>query len=87
MTWPVAQSATEQIAKLEEPPPAGSTDVKMNLAWGGDSSGRSMRALTLGSGKARVVVSALWGRDGSQSEPGSVSAGSGAPNAHRLAHK
>ena len=58
MTWPVAQRATEQIAKLEEPPPAGSTEVKTNLACGGVSSGRCTRASTWGSGKARVVVSA-----------------------------
>ena len=59
MICPVCITATLQIAKLLDPPPAGSTDVYTNLTRGGSSIGRLTSASTCGSGKARVVVSAL----------------------------
>ena len=59
MTCPVLVIATDAIAKLLDPPPAGSTDVNTCAVRDGIDSGRSTSALTDGSLNARVVVSAL----------------------------
>jgi hypothetical protein len=56
MICPVCITATEQIAKLDDPPPAGSTEVYTNLTRGGSSIGRLTSASTCGSGNARVVL-------------------------------
>lgn len=59
ITLPLDVMPTDAIAKLLEPPPAGSTAVKMKASRFGIVIGRSSSATTCGSGKARVVVSAL----------------------------
>lgn len=58
-TSPLVSCATEHTANALDPPPDGSTLVMIECTYGSGTAGRSTKASTCGSLKARTVSSAL----------------------------